>query len=87
MIGSFSFLRRRRFGLEFVETWVEISTVVVVLLTTLVVVVDVVVVLRLRARICVVFDSGNLVDAVVGEKTSSESMSVKDDDSEVLDIV
>ena len=89
MIGSFSFLRRWRFGLDSVETCVEISIVAVVSLTPLVVVVVAVVVLRFRARIFVVFDFGDLTDfgdgGVEGRGTS-ESMSVKDDDSKTFDI-
>ena len=64
MIGSL--LRRWRFGLDSVETCVEISIVVVMLLTPLVVVV-VVTVLQLPARIFAVFDFGVLWDLANGD--------------------
>lgn len=71
MIGSFSFLRRWRFGLEAVESFVEISIVVVVLSTLLVAVV-----FRLRTCIFVAVDFGDLADWIdggVGGRASLES--------------
>jgi hypothetical protein len=84
MTGSFSFLRRWRFGLEVVVSFVEISIVVVVFSTPLVVVV-----FRLRACIFVAVDFGDLADWIDGrvEGTASlESRSDKDDNSDPLDI-